>query len=256
MNEERNELICNYCKKPGHIKSNCFELMKKKQVEESGNGTRNSVAGTVTDIVLSSVESKEKGDHEIWIGDNGASCHSCNDNEALYEYKTISEEITVGNGNVMIAKNVGKLRCGILLKNSEKLIIMLENVKYVPKMWINLFSIGKSLKNGFNLSNDGKIIKLSKGNMTLTFDKVVRTKNGIVSGIKLLKVLGDVGTSVLQTKKCEKIDVNNLHKILGHCCEVNARLTGNAYGYEVTGKFDVCEAFSVGKARQKSINTS
>jgi hypothetical protein len=32
--------------------------MKKKQVEENGNGTRNGVAGTVTDIVLSSVKSK------------------------------------------------------------------------------------------------------------------------------------------------------------------------------------------------------
>jgi hypothetical protein len=49
--------------------------MKKKQVEENGNGTRNGVAGTVVDIVLSSVESKEEVDHETWIGDNGASCH-------------------------------------------------------------------------------------------------------------------------------------------------------------------------------------
>jgi hypothetical protein len=64
-----------------------------------------------------------------------------------------------------------------------------------------LFRIGKALKNGFNLSNDGEIIKLSKGNVTLTFDKVVRTKNGFVPGIKLLQVLGDVGTSVLDSKK-------------------------------------------------------
>jgi hypothetical protein len=66
-----------------------------------------------------------------------------------------------------------------------------------------------------------------------------------------LQVLGDVGTSVLETKKHEKIDVNNLHKILGLCGEVNARLTGKAHGYEVIGKFDVCEACSVGKTMQK-----
>jgi hypothetical protein len=80
--------------------------MKKKKVEENGNGIRNGVAGTGTDIVLSSVESKEEVDYEIWIGDSGASCHYCNDNEGLYEYKTMSEEITVGNGNVMIAKRL------------------------------------------------------------------------------------------------------------------------------------------------------
>jgi hypothetical protein len=106
MREERNEVVCNYGKKPGYVKSNHFKLMKKNQVEENGNGTRNGVAGTVTDIVLSSVESKEEVEHKIWIGDSGVSCHDCNDNEVLYEYKTISEEITVGNGNVMIAKKL------------------------------------------------------------------------------------------------------------------------------------------------------
>jgi hypothetical protein len=85
MRKERNEVVCNYCKKLGHVKSNCFKLMKKKQVEENENGTRNGVAGTVTDIVLSSVESKEEVDHEIWIGDSGLSYHYCNDNEGLYK---------------------------------------------------------------------------------------------------------------------------------------------------------------------------
>jgi hypothetical protein len=124
--DERRNVVCNYCKKPGHIKSNCFKLMKKKQVKENGNGTRNGVAGPVTDIVLSSVESKEEVDHEIRIGDSGASCHYCNDDEGLNKYKTISEEITVGNGNVMIEKKVGRLRCGILQKNGEKLIVTQE----------------------------------------------------------------------------------------------------------------------------------
>jgi hypothetical protein len=121
MREERNKVVCNYCKKSGHFKSNYFKLMKKKQVDENGNGNRKGVAGTVKDIVLSSVESKEEVDHEIWIGDSGASCHYRNDDEGLYEYKTISEEITVGNGSVMDAKKIGKLRCGILQKYGEKL---------------------------------------------------------------------------------------------------------------------------------------
>jgi hypothetical protein len=106
--EERNEVFCNYCKKSGYVKSNFFKLMKKKQVKENGNDTRNGVVGTVTDIVLSSVESEKEVDHEIWIGDSGASCQYCIDDEGLYEYKTISEEIMVGNGNAMIAKKVGK----------------------------------------------------------------------------------------------------------------------------------------------------
>jgi hypothetical protein len=75
MREERNEVIYDYCKKPRSVTSNCFKLMKKKHVEKNGNGTRNDVAGTVTDIVLPSIESKEELDHKIWIGDSNALCH-------------------------------------------------------------------------------------------------------------------------------------------------------------------------------------
>ena len=94
----------------------------------------------------------------------------------------ISEEITVGNSNVMMVKKIGKLRCEILQKNGEKLIITLQDVKYVPDLWINFFSIGKALKNGFNLGNDGEKIKLMKGNVTILFDRFLTSKNGFYLG--------------------------------------------------------------------------
>jgi hypothetical protein len=75
--------------------------MKKKKVEENGNGTRDVVAGTVTEIVLSSVVSEKEVDHEIWIGVSEL-CHYCIANECLHKLKTISEEITIGNSNFMI----------------------------------------------------------------------------------------------------------------------------------------------------------
>jgi hypothetical protein len=65
-------------------------------------------------------------------------------------------------------------------------------------------------------------------------------------------VLADNGATVVNAKN--SINVNNLHKILGHCGEASARLTGKALGYKVNGTFDTCEACSIGKARQKSIN--
>jgi hypothetical protein len=53
---------------------------------------------------------------EIWIGDNGVSCHYCNNDAAIYDYAMISKEITVGNGNVMTATKFDNLRCEILQK--------------------------------------------------------------------------------------------------------------------------------------------
>jgi hypothetical protein len=164
------------------------------------------------------------------------------------------EDITVGNGNVMTATKIGKLRCEILQKNGESLVVTLEDVKFVPDLWINLFSIGKALKNGFNLGNDGETIKLMKGKMVALFDRCLKSKNEFVPGIKMKPVLADMSTTVVDPKK-EKpknsINVNNLHKILGHCGKASARLTGKALGYEVIGTFDTCEACSIEKAKQK-----
>jgi hypothetical protein len=39
--------------------------------------------GIVKDVVFLSIEANRKFDHDIWIGDNGASCHDCNSNEGL-----------------------------------------------------------------------------------------------------------------------------------------------------------------------------
>jgi hypothetical protein len=43
------------------------------------------------------------------------------------------------------------------------LLLTIQEVKYVPELWLNLFSIEKALKNGFDLGVDGERIKLMKG---------------------------------------------------------------------------------------------
>jgi hypothetical protein len=48
-----------------------------------------------------------------------------------------------------------------------------------------LFSIGKALKNGFNLGNDGETIKVMKGKMVILFDRILKLKNAFVPGIKM-----------------------------------------------------------------------
>jgi hypothetical protein len=50
------------------------------------------------------------------------------------------------------------------------------------------------------------------------------------------------------------LDINNLHKILGHCGEASARLTRKALGKKVIGTFFTYNACSIGKERQKNVN--
>jgi hypothetical protein len=46
------QVICNYCKKPGYYKADCFKLLRKNQNLRKTN-IRNCVANNTTDIVLS-----------------------------------------------------------------------------------------------------------------------------------------------------------------------------------------------------------
>jgi gag-polypeptide of LTR copia-type/Zinc knuckle len=139
VKDEKSDVMCNYCKKSGHVKANCFKMLRKNSGTNNSGGMQNchnDVGGTA-DVVLSSMTKIEDFGNDIWIGDRGASCHYCNNDAALYDYSMISEDITVGNGNVMTATKMGKLRCEILQKNGESLVVTLEDVKFVPDLWVN-----------------------------------------------------------------------------------------------------------------------
>jgi C2H2 zinc-finger/Zinc knuckle len=126
IEETKNEVICSYCKKSGHVEANCFKLLKKNQSQGENNvsGLRNGVATTMTDVAFTSIENSKDLDKEIWIGDSGSSSHYCNDDKGLFHYKIISKEITVGNGDVMIAEKVGKLQCYVEQDDGGKVPIV------------------------------------------------------------------------------------------------------------------------------------
>jgi hypothetical protein len=54
-----------------------------------------------------------------------------------YIISIISEEISVGNGNVMIVTKIGKLRRENLQRNGGSLIVTLHDVKFAPGLWLN-----------------------------------------------------------------------------------------------------------------------
>jgi hypothetical protein len=110
-------------------------------------------------------------------------------------------------------------------------------VKYVPELWVNLFSIGKALKNGFNIGNKGIRIHLTKGKTKMIFDRIMPTSKGFVVGIKMLLSIKD-SLAVVAMTAGKKIKMQDLHKLLAHVGEDCARQTAKFYGWEVVGKFD------------------
>jgi hypothetical protein len=87
----------------------------------------------------------------------------------------------------MKAIKVGSLKCHVIQLNGSSVNVTLKEVKYVPELRVNLFSISKALKKGFDLSNKGLMISLKKESVSVTFDRVIKTLNGSISGAKMTK---------------------------------------------------------------------
>jgi hypothetical protein len=99
--------------------------------------------------------------NDLWILDSGASCHYCQSAEGLTDVKEINELIKIGNGDSMKATKIGNLKCEVSQINGEKFTVTLNDVKYVPSLCVNLFSLNKALKKGFKVSNDGVVVSLN-----------------------------------------------------------------------------------------------
>jgi hypothetical protein len=103
----------------------------------------------------------------------------------MFNAEGIKESITLGNGKSMMATLVGSLKRLVIQLDGSGLDITLHEVNFVPKLWVDLFSINKDLKNGYLLRNQCLLNLLSKGSVSVTFHRVMRTINGSISGIKL-----------------------------------------------------------------------
>ena len=88
---------------------------------------------------------------KVWIGDTGSSCHLVTSDKGVIKIKTIDEDIKIGNGSTMSATKMGHLPVTIKQKDETTTKSPLEGVKFVPKLWCNLFSIVRVLSKGWDL---------------------------------------------------------------------------------------------------------
>ena len=87
-------------------------------------------------------------------------------------------------------------------------------MKYIPELWVNLFSLSKVNDQDWELSNKNKIIRISKGNVKIAFDVVIKTQTGVINAVKMIPNINNVGLVGFESKK--QISASHMHKMLGH----------------------------------------
>jgi hypothetical protein len=108
--------------------------------------------------------------------------------------------------------------------------IVINDVKFLLKLCAILFSVNKALKNGFKLSNKNENISLTKGSASITFDRIIKSLDGTVSGIKMVYL--DSPTAYVAQNKLDSgksVNVNKFHEMIGHfglnCLKKTAQIT-------------------------------
>ena len=94
--------------------------------------------------------------------------------------------IVVGNGERIKATMVGDKHGVVTNRNGVKKKVVFKDTKFIPELApYNLCSVTHCLKEGFDLSNNGNMIVLKKGDFVLEFDREIKTKDGYVCGVRV-----------------------------------------------------------------------
>jgi hypothetical protein len=134
--------------------------------------------------------------------------------------------------------------------NGEKFTVMINDVKCVPSLCVNLFVLNKALKKGSKVSIDGVIVSLNYKHVKLTFYRVIHATDGCVTGVLMKPILSEnINGFANASISNERIyDINHLHKLFGHCGQEILNKTIKMYGFKSSGSFDTCEQCAIAKA--------
>ena len=227
----------------------------------------------------------EEFSNATWIADSGASTHMGFVDDGMRDVQEIDEPIKVGNGNKARAIKKGSLPLMLRQANGDTMDILLEDYKHSPELGVCLFSLTKALEKGWQISNDGLILTLTKASLTIRFDRISKTRDGCLVGVDLVPRLGEeanaatedqtdnnnhskdnnnknknkegsdtkVGTETTKDKPKAHWEINRFHKVFGHASDASMRATAKHYGWKLVGTLDPCDHCPKANAQQKGV---
>jgi hypothetical protein len=87
----------------------------------------------------------------LWLADSGAYCHMTFDK--MFDCREVTSKIKIGNSQMIAATKIGKKRIQIISQDGKYKEFVLEKCKLIPDLWVDLFSLIKSMSKRWNLSN-------------------------------------------------------------------------------------------------------
>ena len=237
---------CFYCKKEGHIKSECNLLKAKKEKEKTPNtnGTI-SVAkdnSEVDDIVLS-VSSESFGD--AWVLDSACNYHMTPRRDWFTTYRPINGGLVyMGNNTTCKVVGIGTVR----IKMYDGIVRTMIDVRHMPDLAKNLLSLSTFDCQGYNYTGGGGVLRI--GNGALIFIKGI-----LVNGLYLLQGSTIVGAATVSSTDPDS-NTRLWHMRLVHMSKADMPILskrGLLNGQKIE-KLDFCEHCFFGKQFRVKFN--
>jgi hypothetical protein len=155
--------------------------------------------------------------------------------------------VKVGNAANIYSEMKGTYHSLVTQGGRRTVRITLEDVLYIPDMYINLFSMTNVL------ANPSIDIKKEKGTITfiinkhkkILLDKIIPVGEGMLIGVDISPLIENLHTAV--------VEYQALHERLGHANDKKVAATAKQLGIKYTGQPRHCEHCAQAKLRIKNI---
>jgi hypothetical protein len=155
----------------------------------------------------------------------------------------------VGNNETMSNVSKGQYKEIVLQKDGTTGDIVLQDILYIPKLMVNLFSLTKAIEHtGVSLSFRGRILSLTVGTTDKYFDKVFKHGPGGLLGIVIHPTPNHIAATA------QTLEINVVHEMFGHPNSQVLATTAAKYGFHTKNYLHVCSNCAISKAKQKNLN--
>lgn len=246
----KNHFICNYCKKPGHIKKYCFrwkrEHGKKNDFQKEGDDKNVAAVASKSDDDVTLICATSECHHvsstdSEWLVDTGASYHCVPKREYFLNYQAGDfGSVKMGNQSSASIVGIGDIR----VKTNVGCMLTLKGVRHIPDLRLNLLSAHILDQEGFRHTFESGKWKLSKGSMTIARGELC---------CSLYKTYLTVCFGELNAVE-EKDSPNLWHRRLGHMSEKGLKyLAGKSLiPFNTTISLNPCDHCLAGKQHRAS----
>ncbi|KAG8497073.1 hypothetical protein CXB51_008352 [Gossypium anomalum] len=209
---------CNFCKKKGHIKSECYKLqnkIKREAANQKGKQLENSGEADVVEdysdgeLLVASVNNSKVSVE--WILDSGCTFHISPNRDWFTTYETVSEGVVlIGNNASCKIAGVGTIK----VKMFDGVVRTLSDVRHVPELKRNLISLSTLDSKGYRYTAESGVLKISKGSLVVIKGQRKFAKLYVLQGSTI------TGDAAVASSSLSDDDITKLwHMRLGHMSE-------------------------------------